>query len=160
MFDDALRPVWHLVLNSQADSAGILVFRPRPGGPEFLLARAGGPFWRGKDARAWSFPKGRIEVGETPIEAARREFREETGLAAPETMAALTPLRRKGRGQVYCWLAQADLDLTAAHSNALDLGGHEVEAYAYCDRQAALRRIHESLEPILIEAFDLLQAAP
>lgn len=142
------------------DSAGILAFRRVPGGPQVLLARAGGPFWRGKDLRAWTFPKGRIEAGESPLAAANREFREETGLAPPKTTTALTPLRRRGRGRVYCWLAEADLDLTAAHSNPLELGGREVEAYAYCDRPTALRRIHESLQPILIEAFDRLGTSP
>lgn len=40
-------------------------------------------------AGAWEFPGGKCEVGETPEQAARRECREETGLAA-----SLGPLRR------------------------------------------------------------------
>jgi predicted NUDIX family NTP pyrophosphohydrolase len=38
-----------------------------------------GPFWRNKDAGAWMIPKGMVEPGEAPAEAALREFEEETG---------------------------------------------------------------------------------
>ena len=43
----------------------------------------GGPFWAKKDAAAWSFPKGEVEGDETALDAALREFREETGIAPP-----------------------------------------------------------------------------
>jgi predicted NUDIX family NTP pyrophosphohydrolase len=43
----------------------------------------GGPFWSRKDAGAWSVIKGLVEAGESPLQAARREFTEETGLPAP-----------------------------------------------------------------------------
>jgi 8-oxo-dGTP pyrophosphatase MutT (NUDIX family) len=52
-------------------SAGIVVVRRGEDGWRFLLLRAFG---------YWDFPKGRIERGETPLEAARRETREETSL--------------------------------------------------------------------------------
>ena len=41
----------------------------------------GGPIWARRDLAAWSIPKGVIEPGESPQEAAVREFREETGFA-------------------------------------------------------------------------------
>src|SRR5881392_4070805 len=60
-------------------SAGILLFRQRDDETQVLLIKPGGPFWRNRDAGAWMIPKGRVERGEQPAEAALREFEEETG---------------------------------------------------------------------------------
>ena len=51
-------------------SAGGVIFDEE--GQVLLLRRA--------DEGTWCFPKGRVETGETPEEAARREIREECGL--------------------------------------------------------------------------------
>ncbi len=61
-------------------SAGILAWYRRESGPYVLLVHPGGPFWKNKDAGSWSLPKGEFEAGEDPLAAAKREFREETGL--------------------------------------------------------------------------------
>jgi 8-oxo-dGTP pyrophosphatase MutT (NUDIX family) len=54
-------------------SAGGVVYRLEAGTPVFLLIR---------DSYAnWGFPKGHLESGERPEDAALREVREETGLA-------------------------------------------------------------------------------
>ena len=54
-------------------SAGGVIYRPGDGGPDVcLIATQGG--------KAWQLPKGLIERGEQPEEAARRELAEETGL--------------------------------------------------------------------------------
>src|SRR5690606_32924362 len=60
-------------------SAGILLFRICPDGPQVLLGHPGGPFWARRDAGAWTIPKGEIDPDEAPSAAARREFAEETG---------------------------------------------------------------------------------
>jgi bis(5'-nucleosidyl)-tetraphosphatase len=44
---------------------------PAAGGPQFLILRA---------YSNWDFPKGGGEAGETPLQAARRELEEETGI--------------------------------------------------------------------------------
>src|SRR6056297_3435200 len=62
-------------------SAGILLYRFRDGRPEVFLVHPGGPFWAKKEQAAWSIPKGEFGDPEDPIEAARREFREETGFS-------------------------------------------------------------------------------
>ena len=65
-------------------SAGILLYRLDPD-PEVLIAHMGGPYWAAKDAGAWSIPKGEFTDGEEPaLDAARREFREELGIDAPD----------------------------------------------------------------------------
>jgi len=56
-------------------SAGFIVFREGADGREYLLMR---------DRRYWSFPKGHLEAGETELEAAHREVREEVGLDGAE----------------------------------------------------------------------------
>src|SRR5256712_7864578 len=54
-------------------SAGGVVFRRGPDGQvRFLLIR--------DSYKNWGFPKGHLEAGEPPPEAARREVAEETGL--------------------------------------------------------------------------------
>lgn len=54
-------------------SAGVVVVRRHGPGWRFLVLRA---------YSYWDFPKGGIEAGESPMDAARRETREETGLTA------------------------------------------------------------------------------
>ena len=66
------------------ESAGLLLHRLHDGRLEVLLVHPGGPFWKKRDEGAWSIPKGEIEPDETPIEVARREFREELGIDAPD----------------------------------------------------------------------------
>ncbi len=60
---------------------------------EVLLAHPGGPFWRNKDAGAWTIPKGEYTETETALAAAQREFAEETGFEVTRTAAAA---RRSG----------------------------------------------------------------
>ena len=45
-------------------SAGILLFRRTPTGPEVLLGHPGGPRFAHRDDGYWSIPKGEVEPGE------------------------------------------------------------------------------------------------
>lgn len=102
-------------------SAGILLFRFAPAGPEVLLVHPGGPFWRNKDAGAWMIPKGGIEPGESPAEAALREFREETGAALERVPFPLCTIRQKSGKIVDVFAAEGDFDCTALASNEFEL---------------------------------------
>ncbi len=102
-------------------SAGVLVCRGGPAGPEFLLVHPGGPFWKNRDDGAWSIPKGLVDAGEDELTAARREFREETGLVVDGGFVRLAEQRQKSGKLVVCFLAEADLDLTAFRSNTFEL---------------------------------------
>ncbi|MEU9990893.1 NUDIX domain-containing protein [Streptomyces sp. NPDC007971] len=92
-------------------SAGLLLFRRTDAGPEVLLGHMGGPFFAKKDAGAWTVPKGEYEPDESAWDAARREFREELGLAVPDGEAvALGEITQAGGKNVTAWAIEADLD--------------------------------------------------
>jgi predicted NUDIX family NTP pyrophosphohydrolase len=92
-----------------ARSAGLLLHRGAPDALEVWIAHMGGPFWRGRD-RAWTIPKGEFDPAvEHPLDAALREFREETGSDAPVARDACVPLgefRQRG-GKIVTIFAAA-----------------------------------------------------
>ncbi|MFG1668353.1 NUDIX domain-containing protein [Streptomyces sp. Y7] len=92
-------------------SAGLLLFRRTEGGLEVLLGHMGGPFFAGREAGAWTVPKGEYEPDEPAWDAARREFQEELGLPPPDGEALpLGEVRQKGGKIVTVWAVEADLD--------------------------------------------------
>jgi predicted NUDIX family NTP pyrophosphohydrolase len=102
-------------------SAGVLLFRERAGATEVLLIRPGGPYWRNKDAGAWMIPKGAIEPGEAPVEAALREFEEETGTRIDRVPFPLAKIRQAGGKSVEAFAAEGDLDAAAVRSNHFEV---------------------------------------
>jgi predicted NUDIX family NTP pyrophosphohydrolase len=97
-------------------SAGILLFRQREGATEVLLIKPGGPFWRTKDAGAWMIPKGLVEPGEAPAEAALREFAEETGTQLASVPFLLAKVRQAGGKIVEAFAVEGDLDVARLKS--------------------------------------------
>jgi predicted NUDIX family NTP pyrophosphohydrolase len=108
-------------------SAGVLLYRrvPRsaraPAGVELLLVHPGGPFWARKDEGAWTIPKGELATGEEPLQAARREFNEETGVTLDGPALALAPVRQAGGKTVHAFAIEHDFDVTALRSNTFEL---------------------------------------
>ena len=86
-----------------------------------LLVHPGGPFWSRKDEGAWTIPKGEIGEGEEPLDAARREFTEETGVVAPGPYVPLTALRQPSGKLVMAWAVAGDCDAAAVRSNFFSL---------------------------------------
>ena len=72
------------------------MFRRKQGRLEVFLVHPGGPFWINKDNGAWSIPKGEYAPEDDPTEAAKREFKEETGLDADGRLLGLTAIRQSG----------------------------------------------------------------
>ena len=102
-------------------SAGILLFRERAGTTEVLLTKPGGPFWANKHAGAWMIPKGAIEPGETPEEAALREFAEETGIALAAVPFPLATVKQAGGKLVDAFAVEGDCDPGAVTSNDFEI---------------------------------------
>ena len=61
-------------------SAGIIIFRNTPKGREYLVVHASGTGDGTTRPDFWDFSKGLLEKGETGIDAARREVKEEVGI--------------------------------------------------------------------------------
>lgn len=97
-------------------SAGVLLYRRRAERLEFLLGHPGGPYWARKDLGAWTLPKGHVEAGEDACAAARREFAEETGGAAPEALVDIGEVRLRSGKRVHGYLGEGDFDPTALES--------------------------------------------
>ena len=101
-------------------TAGLLLFR-RCGELEVLLIHPGGPFWAKKDLGAWSLPKGEIEENEEPLDAAKREFAEETGFAVSGEFLPLNPIRQSGGKIVHAWAVEGDCDAARVQSNLFSM---------------------------------------
>ena len=101
-------------------SAGILLFRFKNEVIEVLLAHPGGPFWKNKDKGAWSVPKGEFEF-ELPLEAAKREFKEEIGTDVDGDFVELMPIKQKNGKMIFIWALQGNLDTSKVKSNLFEL---------------------------------------
>ena len=103
-------------------SAGILLYRQTPQAAlEVFLVHPGGPFWKNKDAGSWTIPKGEFDNDEPALDAAIREFREETGFPLKGHFQPLSPIRQKGGKRVFAWALAGDLDPAAIVSNTFEI---------------------------------------
>lgn len=103
-------------------SAGLLLFRGSGPTLEVLLAHPGGPFWARKDDGAWTIPKGGVLPGEEPLEAAFREFREETGGEPPPgPVLALGQAVQRSRKVVIAFAMAGDFDPADLRSETFEL---------------------------------------
>lgn len=149
-------------------SAGILAFR-RKRGLEVLLAHPGGPYWRHKDAGAWSIPKGAVETGNL-LACAKREFNEETGLTAAGDFIPLKPIRQKSGKTVHAFALEGDFDLSGFTSNEFEMewpprSGRrrsfpEVDRVAYFKLATARRKILPAQRPFIEELARRLRSGP
>ncbi|HVT27487.1 MAG TPA: NUDIX domain-containing protein [Lacipirellulaceae bacterium] len=144
-------------------SAGLVVHRKRHGDVEVFLVHPGGPFWKNKDAGAWSIPKGEFAESEDPLEVARREFREETGQSIDGSFGPLQPIKQRGGKTVYAWAVESDFDASQLTSNTFTIewprGSGKFKEFPEVDRaewftlDAAMQKINvgqrELLEQLL-----------
>jgi predicted NUDIX family NTP pyrophosphohydrolase len=150
-------------------SAGIVLYRLATGGIEVLLVHPGGPFWARRDLGAWSIPKGEYGPDETPLAAARREFAEELGVAAPEgPVEDLGEVRQKSGKRVRAWALAGDLDPSRVRSNTFTLEWPprsgvtqefpEVDRAAWFELTVAREKITAAQVPLLDRMEELQRA--
>lgn len=143
------------------------MYRRRGGRIEVLLVHPGGPFWRQKDEGAWTIPKGELDPGEAPLDAAVREFREETSFEPEGSYVELTPVRQKGGKIVCAWAFEGDCDPGAVVSTTFTRewppgSGRfrtfpEVDRAEFFDLDTARRKINPAQAALLDELAGKIQ---
>lgn len=108
------------------------MFRGHESNLQVFLVHPGGPFWKKKDVGAWSIPKGEYEEGEGPLEAAKREFEEETGIQAHGEFISLGQAKQSGGKVISAWAFEGDCSTAEVRSNRFSMewppkSGHEQE---------------------------------
>lgn len=102
-------------------SAGILLFKREENNLFYFLVHPGGPFWKNKDAGAWSIPKGEVSPDEDLLERALIEFKEETGQTIEGEFIALQPVKQKGGKTVYAWALESHMETSGLYSNTVQI---------------------------------------
>ncbi len=132
---------------SKVLSAGVIIVRCSNGGWHYLLLRV---------YNYWDFPKGEVEPGEDPLDAAVREVREETTL---EDLIFTwgrgfreTPPYRAGKVARY-YLAESRHGSVSLPISE-ELGRPEHDAFRWVGYQAARELVAERVKPILDWAND------
>jgi predicted NUDIX family NTP pyrophosphohydrolase len=151
-------------------SAGLLMYRRRDDRTEVLLGHPGGPFWTRKDLGAWSIPKGEINPGENPVDAARREFREETGFPPDGTLLPLGALKQPSGKLIHAWAFEGDCDPAAIKSetfsmewpprSGLNQQFPEIDRAAWFSVEEALKRILVGQRGFIHELMRILGPVP
>jgi len=149
-------------------AAGLLMCRQTVDGLNYFLVHPGGPFFKNKDAGAWTIPKGLPEQKEDLITAAQREFFEETGIRPQAPFLDLGSIRQKNGKTVYAWAFAGDWDSSAGiSSNTFILewppkSGRmmefpEIDKAGWFDYHSALTKIIKEQVPLIDKAVQLFQ---
>ena len=123
-------------------SAGVVVVRQTAEGWRFLLLRA---------FNHWDFPKGMVEPGEEPLDAARREVREESLIDDLEFRWG-EPSTRTGpysRGKVACYFIATTRTEEITLPVNPELGRPEHSEFRWVDYDEAVTLVSPRVRPVL-----------
>jgi len=142
-------------------SAGILLYKIENKILQLFLVHPGGPFWIKKDDGAWSIPKGEFDDNEDALEAAKREFEEETGVKISGNFIELHPVSQKSGKIIYAWAVEGDIDPEKIKSNEFEIewppksgkmkSFPEIDKAAWFDLTVASKKIIGGQLPLINE---------
>lgn len=145
-------------------SAGIMLYKMVSGQLNVMLAHPGGPFWKNKDLGVWSIPKGEFTEEEVPLEAAIREFKEETGFLLSGDFIPLGTVKLKSGKTIHAWALEHDIDTTLIKSNEFEIewppkSGKkimipEIDRAEWCNIPQALEKIHPAQQELITRLID------
>jgi len=147
-------------------SAGILLYR-KSQELEVLLVHPGGPFFARKDLGSWSVPKGEYLNDEDPLDAAKREFEEETGQKIDGDFISLLPIKQSSGKIVTAWAVEGELDVETVVSNNFEMiwppGSDKLRSFPEIDKAAwfsletAKQKINKGQIPLLDQLADIVK---
>lgn len=147
-------------------SAGILVYTRMMGSLRIFLVHPGGPYYAKKDPGAWTIPKGEFDDLEDPLVAAKREFKEETGLSLTGEFLPLTPFKQKSGKIIFAWAHETAFEAADIKSNTFEMewpprSGKkatfpEVDRGAWYTVEEALEKILEAQKVIIVELTTMI----
>lgn len=141
-------------------SAGLLMYRVKENNLEVFLVHPGGPYFKNKDEGWWTIPKGLPEGKEVLLDAAVREFYEETGISPTEPFITLGSIKQKGGKQVQAWAFEGDWqESNGIKCNTFELEWPprtgkrqqfaEVDKAAWMEEDIALTKINVAQQPLI-----------
>jgi len=154
-------------------SAGILLYKFIDKTIFFLLVHPGGPFWKNKDLESWSIPKGEFTEDENPLDAAKREFYEETGFkleSESETdFIELDSVKLKSGKTIYAWALEFDIDATLVKSNEFEMewppksgkqqSFPEVDRAEWFQTEHALKKINPAQADFIVQIISKISSS-
>ena len=148
-------------------SAGLVPYRMTSDGLEILIAHPGGPFWARKQVGAWTIVKGEVPLDEDPLEAALREFTEETGWRiAPAALIELGEVRQKAGKRIAAWAFEADFDPDTLDGDSVtvtwrgrEITFPEIDQVRWCGRSDAESLLNPA-QAVYYERLNAALAAP
>ena len=132
-------------------ASGFIVFRNNNNHPEVLGLRAL-PKFRKQSGGTYDVPKGRIDSGETPIQAAHRECLEETGLVVKRVLHK-EPLVDY---PLALWVAEVDTNDEVIIPPNPETGQKEHEDYLWMPIDMLKDNCLSYLRPLVIQSKKII----
>jgi predicted NUDIX family NTP pyrophosphohydrolase len=154
-------------------SAGILLYKFTDKTILFLLVHPGGPFWKNKDLESWSIPKGEFTDNENPLDAAKREFHEETGFEleseSENQFIELHPVKLKSGKTIFAWALEFDIEATLVKSNEFEMEwppkSGKLQSFSEVDRaewfqsEQALKKINPAQADFIVQIISRISSS-